>query len=178
MEKTAQLNWTVSRNLGSTKWLIVGYCVTKRNTLTLAAQFDGGLVMVNILSRLPFFAPATLFLAVMIWMSAASVYAETGFIGDQQVEVKRISQGRFIYPRAALRREIEGFVKIQVTLGETGRVIDAFVLEASPPNRFEKNALKFVRSLAYEPYQLNGVPQRVEGVIIPVRYELQRVASR
>ena len=134
--------------------------------------------MVNILSRLPLFAPTALILALMIWSSTASVYAETGFVGDQQVEVKRISQGRFIYPRAALRREIEGFVKIQVTLGEAGRVIDAFVLEASPPNRFEKNALKFVRSLAYEPYQLNGVPQRVEGVIIPVRYELQRVASR
>jgi len=178
MEKTAQLDWSVSRNLGSTKWLIVGYCVTKRNTLTLLTRIKGGVVMVNISSRLPFFAPAALFLAVMIWMSAGSVYAETGFIGDQQVEVKRISQGRFVYPRAALRREIEGFVKIQVTLGETGRVIDAFVLEASPPNRFEKNALKFVRSLAYEPYQLNGVPQRVEGVIIPVRYELQRVAAR
>ena len=140
MEKTAQLNWSVSRNLGSTKWLIVGYCVTKRNTLTLLTQFEGGLVMVNILRRLPLFAPAALILAVVIWSSTASVYAETGFIGDKQVEVKRISQGRFIYPRAALRREIEGFVKIQVTLGETGRVIDAFVLEASPPNRFEKNA--------------------------------------
>jgi len=135
-------------------------------------------VMMNILNRFCLFAPKALLLLVMIWASAAKVYAETGFIGDQRVEVKRISQGRFIYPRAALRREIEGFVKIQVTLGETGRVIDAFVLEASPPNRFEKNALKFVRSLAYEPFQLNGVPQRVEGVIIPVRYELQRVASR
>tara|TARA_Y100001935_G_scaffold7465_1_gene5617 strand:+ start:577 stop:1011 length:435 start_codon:yes stop_codon:yes gene_type:complete len=135
-------------------------------------------VMINILSRLTRFAPAALLLAVLFWAGTASVYAETGFIGDQRVEVKRISQGRFIYPRAALRREIEGFVKIQVTLGETGRVIDAFVLEASPPNRFEKNALKFVRSLAYEPYRLNGVPQRVEGVIVPVRYELQRVASR
>ena len=83
-------------------------------------------------------APLELLLAVMIWASASSVYAETGFIGDQQVEVNRISQGRFIYPRAALRREIEGFVKIQVTVGETGRVIDAFVLEASPPNRFRR----------------------------------------
>ena len=134
--------------------------------------------MVNILSRMSLLAPLELLLAVMIWTSATSVYAETGFIGDQQVEVKRISQGRFIYPRAALRREIEGFVKIQVTLGETGRVIDAFVLEASPPNRFEKNALKFVRSLVYEPYQLDGVPRRVEGLIVPVRYELQRVATR
>ena len=134
--------------------------------------------MVNILNRTSLLAPMALLLAVMIWSSAASVYAETGFIGEQQVEVKRISQGRFIYPRAALRREIEGFVKIQVTLGETGRVIDAFVLEASPPNRFEKNALKFVRSLVYEPYQLDGVPRRVEGLIVPVRYELQRVATR
>lgn len=160
------------------KWLNVRYCVTKRNTLLLPAQFSDGLVMANILTRFSSFALVALLLAIIIWASADNVHAETGFIGDQQVEVKRISQGRFIYPRAALRREIEGFVKIQVTLGETGRVIDAFVLEASPPNRFEKNALKFVRSLAYEPYQLNGVPQRVEGVIIPVRYELQRVASR
>ena len=132
----------------------------------------------KILSRFPYSAIATLLLAVLFWASTAKVHAEIGFVGDQKVEVKRISQGRFIYPRAALRREIEGFVKVQVTLGETGRVADAFVLEASPPNRFEKNALKYVRSLAYEPYLLNGVPQRVEGVIIPVRYELQRVASR
>jgi TonB family protein len=134
--------------------------------------------MGKIFSRITRFAPVSLLPLVMLWSAASNIHAETGFVGDQKVEVKRISQGRFIYPRAALRREIEGLVKIQVTLGETGRVVDAFVLEASPPNRFEKNALKFVRSLAYEPYQLNGVPQRVEGVIVPVRYELQRVASR
>jgi TonB family protein len=134
--------------------------------------------MIKILSRLSHFVPVAALCVILFWANAARVHAETGFVNDKQVEVKRISQGRFIYPRAALRREIEGFVKIQLTLGETGRVIDAFVLEASPPNRFEKNALKFARSLAYEPYRLNGVPQRVEGVIIPVRYELQRVASR
>ena len=135
-------------------------------------------MMGKIFSRIARLAPISLLPVIILWATATNIHAETGFVGDQKVEVKRISQGRFIYPRAALRREIEGFVKIQVTLGETGRVIDAFVLEASPPNRFEKNALKFVRSLAYEPYQLNGVPQRVEGVIVPVRYELQRVASR
>ena len=131
-----------------------------------------------VLSRMTRIAQISLLPVIMLSAAATNGHAETGFVGDQKVELTRISQGRFIYPRAALRREIEGFVKIQVTLGETGHVIDAFVLEASPPNRFEKNALKFVRSLAYEPYHLNGVPQRVEGVIIPVRYELQRVASR
>ena len=134
--------------------------------------------MKNILSRLSRIAPESLLLATVLWVASTSAFAETGFVGDQQVEVKRISQGKFIYPRAALRREIEGFVKIQVTVGEAGQIVDAFVVEASPPNRFEKNALKFVRSLEYEPYQLNGVPQRVERVVVPVRYEIQRVASR
>ena len=134
--------------------------------------------MKNISSRLYRIAPKSLLLATVLWLASVSAFAETGFVGDQQVEVKRISQGKFIYPRAALRREIEGFVKVQVTVGETGRIVDAFVVEASPPNRFEKNALKFVRSLEYEPYQLNGIPQRVERVVVPVRYEIQRVASR
>ena len=134
--------------------------------------------MGKVLSRTTRFTPISLLPIIMLWATATNIHAETGFVGNQKVEVKRISQGRFIYPRAALRREIEGIVKIQVTLGETGQVVDAFVLEASPPNRFDKNALKFVRSLAYEPYQLNGVPQRVEGVIVPVRYELQRMVSR
>ena len=116
--------------------------------------------------------------AAAFWLASVSSHAEIGFVGDQEVEIKRVAQGRFIYPRAALRREIEGYVKVQLTVGETGNVIDAFVLEASPPNRFEKNALKFVRTLRYEPLQINGVPRKVERVIVPVRYELQRLATR
>ena len=116
--------------------------------------------------------------AAAFWLVGASSHAEMGFVGDQEVEIKRVAQGKFIYPRAALRREIEGYVKVQLTVGENGDVIDAFVLEASPPNRFEKNALKFVRTLRYEPLQINGVPHKVEKVIVPVRYELQRLATR
>ena len=121
---------------------------------------------------------STSLFAAAFWSLSESSHAEIGFVGDQEVEIKRIAQGRFIYPRAALRREIEGYVKVQLTVGETGSVIDAFVLEASPPNRFEKNALKFVRTLRYEPLQVNGVPCKVERVIVPVRYELQRLATR
>ena len=116
--------------------------------------------------------------AAAFWLASVSSHAEIGLVGDQEVEIKRVAQGRFVYPRAALRREIEGYVKVQLSVGETGDVIDAFVLEASPPNRFEKNALKFVRTLRYEPVRINGVPRKVERVIVPVRYELQRLATR
>mgnify|MGYP001178767882 CR=1 FL=1 len=114
--------------------------------------------MIKILSRLSHFVPVGALCAILFWANAARVHAETGFVNDKQVEVRRISQGRFIYPRAALRREIEGFVKIQLTLGETGRVIDAFVLEASPPNRFEKNALKNFVYFSYYFLSINVNP--------------------
>ena len=84
--------------------------------------------------------------------------AEEGYVGDQVVEIQRVSQGKFRYPRSALRREIEGEVTVEFTVGVTGEVVDAFVVEATPPNRFEKNALKYVRSWAYEPLRVNGVP--------------------
>jgi len=99
--------------------------------------------------------------------------AEEGYVGDQVVEIQRVSQGKFRYPRSALRREIEGEVTIEFTVGVTGEVVDAFVVEATPPNRFEKNALKYVRSWVYEPLRINGVPTEVQRIETKVLYRLQ-----
>ena len=115
----------------------------------------------------------TLLAAVLaVYMNKSS--ADTGYVGDEKVEITRTSQGRFVYPRAALRREIEGNVELELTVGVTGEVIDAFVVEATPPNRFEKNALKLARSYKYEPYSSNGVPTEVSGIRVTVSYRISR----
>ena len=103
--------------------------------------------------------------------------ADVGFVGDSTHSIERISQGRFIYPRAAQRRGIEGDVILEITIGVAGDVVDAFVIEASPPNRFEKNALKWVRSWIYEPLILDGEAVQVERVRVPVKYRLRKLAS-
>ena len=104
---------------------------------------------------------------------SSSVSAEMGYVGDDVVEIQRVSQGKFRYPRSAARREIEGEVTIEFNVGITGEVVDAFVVEATPPNRFEKNALKYVRSWVYEPLRLNGVPTEVQRIETKVIYRLQ-----
>ena len=104
---------------------------------------------------------------------SSSVSAEMGYVGDDVVEIQRVSQGKFRYPRSAARREIEGAVTIEFNVGITGEVVDAFVVEATPPNRFEKNALKYVRSWVYEPLRLNGVPTEVQRIETKVIYRLQ-----
>ena len=130
--------------------------------------------MVQTTTEIKRLAGAILFLIGSVTIATGDLHAATGYVGDQQVEITRISNGRFVYPRAALRREIEGNVILQLTVGVTGDVVDAFVVEATPPNRFEKNALKFVRSFKYEPYSANGIPTQVEKIRVMVPYKITR----
>ena len=107
-------------------------------------------------------------------ITVGDLEAATGYVGDEKVEITRVSAGRYVYPRAALRREIEGSVILELTVGVTGDVVDAFVVEATPPNRFEKNALKYARSFKYEPYSANGIPTQVERIRVIVPYKIER----
>ena len=130
--------------------------------------------MVQTTTKIKRLAGAILLLIGSVTIATGDLHAATGYVGDEQVEITRISNGRFVYPRAALRREIEGNVILQLTVGVTGDVVDAFVVEATPPNRFEKNALKFVRSFKYEPYSANGVPTQVDRIRVIVPYKIER----
>ena len=107
-------------------------------------------------------------------ITVGDLEAATGYVGDERVEITRVSAGRYVYPRAALRREIEGSVILELTVGVTGDVVDAFVVEATPPNRFEKNALKYARSFKFEPYSANGVPTQVDRIRVIVPYKIER----
>ena len=122
-------------------------------------------------------AALNLTIATFALFPPSPTQAEMGFVGDSTYAIERVSQGRFIYPRAAQRREIEGDVLLEITIGVDGDVVDAFVVEASPPNRFEKNALKWVRSWIYEPLVINGQSVQVEKVRVPVKYRLRKLAS-
>ena len=101
-------------------------------------------------------------LFVSLLLVSADAIAEKGYVGDQRVEIQRISQGKFRYPRSAQRREIEGEVTIEFTVGAWRR--GRFRFGGKPPNRFEKNALKYVRSWMYEPMRINGVPTEVQRI--------------
>ena len=130
--------------------------------------------MIQTTGKIKKFIGAVLLLLGSTVTTIGDLQAATGYVGDEQVEIQRISNARFVYPRAALRREIEGNVILELTVGVTGDVVDAFVVEATPPNRFEKNALKFVRTFKYEPYSANGVPTQVDRIRVIVPYKIER----
>ena len=97
----------------------------------------------------------------------------TGFVGDEEVTINRLSAGRFLYPKSAQRRSIEGEVVIEFNVGIDGRVSSAFIVEANPPGRFDSSALRYVNSFIYEPYRLNGTPVEVERISVRIPFRLR-----
>ena len=97
----------------------------------------------------------------------------SGFVGDEEVTINRLSAGRFLYPKSAQRRSIEGEVVIEFNVGIDGRVSSAFIVEANPPGRFVSSALRYVNSFVYEPYRLNGTPVEVERISVRIPFRLR-----
>ncbi|MCV6615559.1 MAG: energy transducer TonB [Cellvibrionaceae bacterium] len=68
------------------------------------------------------------------------------------------------YPRRALSRGIEGYVIVEFTVTKSGAVRDPVVVEADPPNIFNKAAMKAALKFKYKPRVIDGEPIEVPGV--------------
>jgi protein TonB len=76
------------------------------------------------------------------------------------------------YPIRAAEQGIEGYVLVQFTIDELGRVIDVEVIESQPRGTFDRAALKAVERFRYKPRVVNGQATPVSGVRHLVTFEL------
>jgi protein TonB len=76
------------------------------------------------------------------------------------------------YPRAALARGIEGWVRVQFSVTASGAVTDVQIIEADPPRLFDKAALDAVRQWRYRPKIVDGRPEERVGLQTLIRFEL------
>lgn len=60
------------------------------------------------------------------------------------------------YPMRAARRRIEGWVKVEFTITEEGRVKDAVVVEAQPSDVFDQAALRAIAKWKFKPKIIDG----------------------
>ena len=64
---------------------------------------------------------------------------------------------RPMYPRDAAMRGIEGWVKVEFTITETGTVKDPRVVDAQPPRIFNREALRAILKWKFKPRIVDGV---------------------
>jgi protein TonB len=78
-----------------------------------------------------------------------------------------------IYPRRAQNRGIEGHVLLEFVVTSTGAVRDPRVIEAVPPNIFNRSAINAALKFKYKPKVVNGEPVEVGGVRNLITFELE-----
>lgn len=82
------------------------------------------------------------------------------------------------YPRRAAQKGIEGYVVVEFTVTSLGTVVDPKVIEADPPNIFNREALAAVKKFKYKPKVQDGKPMEVTGVRNIIRFELDKSGKR
>lgn len=85
-------------------------------------------------------------------------------IHDVDVPPKAVNVSEPIYPPAARRQELEGWVRLRLKIDEQGRVSDVEVAESQPEGVFDAAAVEAFRRARFEPARRQGVPVRFEGV--------------
>jgi protein TonB len=82
------------------------------------------------------------------------------------------------YPRRAAQKGIEGYVVLEFTVSKLGTVKDVKVIEANPPNIFNRAAISAAKKFKYKPKIDNGVASDVTGVRNIIRFELDKSAKK
>jgi len=77
-----------------------------------------------------------------------------------------------LYPPNAETRGIEGWVRVQFTITETGSVRDARVVAADPVGVFDDAALTAIGRWRYNPRVVNGVPIERVGMQTQIEFQL------
>jgi protein TonB len=86
------------------------------------------------------------------------------FIGNFR-QVDRTAEGdivpvvviRPMYPRDAAISGIEGWVKVEFTITETGTVKDPHIVDAQPPRVFNREAIRAIMKWKFKPRVVDGV---------------------
>ncbi len=78
-----------------------------------------------------------------------------------------------VYPRRALERGIEGYVLLEFTVTRLGTVENPVVIEADPPNIFNRAAIAAALKFKYKPRVVEGEAIAVPGVQNLIRFELE-----
>ncbi|MGR6870812.1 energy transducer TonB [Pseudomonas sp. HK3] len=78
------------------------------------------------------------------------------------------------YPRRAAQKGIEGYVVLEFTVSKLGTVVDPKVIEADPPNIFNRAAISAAKKFKYKPKIENGEAVEVTGIRNIIRFELDK----
>jgi protein TonB len=118
--------------------------------------------------RLPS-GPSSLDLPPLDFMSGVQEAFGLGELDGPLISLGRIPP---VYPMAAKRRGIEGWVKVKFVVNEQGGVEGITILDAKPPGIFDQSVTRCVSRWRFKPGTVEGQPVKA-WVKTTIRFELE-----
>ncbi|RKZ70085.1 MAG: hypothetical protein DRQ44_01690 [Gammaproteobacteria bacterium] len=114
-------------------------------------------------------------LPVNLATNSALADALVAVAGGREVNANVIPLARVnpVYPKRAKMMKLEGFVKLEFTITQTGTVIDMKVLKSDPPNVFDRSAKRALSRWKFKPKIENNaaVEQRAS---VQIKFKLDK----
>ena len=99
--------------------------------------------------------------------AAPELQGGSGHDGSEAIPIFKIEPK---YPRKAARRRIEGWVKLEFIITESGTVSDPVVVDSKPRRTFDRSAIQSIRKWRFKPKLVDGRPvQRKASQVIEFR---------
>ena len=123
-------------------------------------------------------AVAVLLAAVSAAVIVPSWAAETykgQVAGVGAVEVELVERGTPTFPRRARSYGVSGSVLVRFSIDVEGNAIGAVIVESKPRRMFDRSAMRYMETLKFTPYLVDGKATQVNDVQMTVAYVLEGV---
>ncbi len=121
------------------------------------------------------------FVKVFVSMIVASIMAGTGFsasanaadLNTWQKDVGQAIAAKQSYPRAALRKEVEGRVRVEINVDADGNIVDHNLVASSGHDVLDREVPKLMKRVSPLPKPPAGASDSDRQLVVPLAWALQ-----
>ena len=93
--------------------------------------------------------------------------------GVGSVEIELVERGTPTFPRRARSYGVSGSVLVRFSVDVEGNAIGAVIVESKPRRMFDRSAMRYMETLKFAPYLVDGEATEVNDVQMTVAYVLE-----
>ena len=106
-------------------------------------------------------------------MTFGGSVSEAADLASWQRSIAKVVAQKQVYPRSALRREIEGQVRVQVTVGRSGEMTEFQILEETGHEVLDREVPKLMERIDPLPEPPSDISDENLTFILPLSWVLQ-----
>ncbi|MAW43036.1 MAG: energy transducer TonB [Pseudomonadales bacterium] len=116
------------------------------------------------------------FVFSLLTIGASSGWAEETYQGQVagvgEVEVELVERGTPVFPRRAKSYGVSGSVLVRFSVDVEGNAISAVIVESKPRRMFDRSAMRYMETLRFKPFEVDGEVTQVDDILMTVAYRL------